>query len=375
MPFITSVSHKGVLGKCMSAIAVSAVVANTLAAGYGYLPAQGAYPVIRDRRVRIMPFGDSMTAGYNGSLSYRYFLWKTLEAAGYCAADPNDPREGQGIIDFVGSMCGIYDGGDPPIMNWDMDHEGHPQWSSPALSLSIGGWARTYQPDIALLHVGTNDLPYGIQASQTYQTVGAMIDSLRCVNPKIITVVGLIVRNLNDIHMYVPVWDTLKVVASEKNAPSSPVLLVDFTEGFVSEDYRDPVHLGHAGDEKMASRWFEALRPALNAVCGKTLAIYPQSGDLNCNESYDITVALKSLEPVDYCWFYFKGARVFPTTNTGALRDYNGIRVGQTLRIPNIVPAWDMGAGVHQFKVAVRLKNGIQLADSVNWHILHITEP
>src|SRR6187399_3097989 len=61
---------------------------------------------------RIMPLGDSITSSFAGHDSYRYWLWHSLQDAGYTN------------IDFVGSQRGVF-GGTPLHANFDQDHEGH----------------------------------------------------------------------------------------------------------------------------------------------------------------------------------------------------------------------------------------------------------
>src|SRR5258708_8969973 len=59
--------------------------------------------------VRIMPLGDSNTFGWDGSVSYRYYLWKQLQQAGYTN------------VDFVGTLTSTFQTGDV----WDHDNDGH----------------------------------------------------------------------------------------------------------------------------------------------------------------------------------------------------------------------------------------------------------
>src|ERR1051325_4979128 len=62
---------------------------------------------------RIMPLGDSLTSGLPGQASYRYWLWKRLQASGY-------------HVNFVGSNWGVAEGSPALYSDFDEDNEGHP---------------------------------------------------------------------------------------------------------------------------------------------------------------------------------------------------------------------------------------------------------
>ena len=89
--------------------------------------------------IKIMPLGDSITYGW-GSASgggYRLPLWNELRVHG-------------AAIDFVGSQQ------NGPA-SFDRDHEGHPGWTINQIAEKVVNWLLTYQPQIVLLHIGTND--------------------------------------------------------------------------------------------------------------------------------------------------------------------------------------------------------------------------
>src|SRR5687767_179244 len=99
---------------------------------------------------RIMPLGDSITQSDVNHNSYRRPLWKLLQAA-------HIP------VDFVGSLTEHYVPrvNDPPNPDFDMDHEGHAGLRTDEILAQIPAWAQTYQPDVVLIHLGTNDLMQG----------------------------------------------------------------------------------------------------------------------------------------------------------------------------------------------------------------------
>ena len=140
------------------------------------LTATGSAWAVIGGTIRIMPVGDSITAGYPGGsgdttgslwVGYRYKLYNDLVA-----------RYGsQYGIDFVGTVTNLGTGFTPPLA--DRDNEGHDAWRddeiangpdptplsesscSPLYPLSncnITGWLDDNPPDVVLLHIGTNGI-------------------------------------------------------------------------------------------------------------------------------------------------------------------------------------------------------------------------
>ncbi|MFD4918739.1 FG-GAP-like repeat-containing protein [Streptomyces virginiae] len=92
--------------------------------------------------VRIMPLGDSITAGAYSSTEagYRRPLWELL--TGQTRFTP----------DFVGS--GSYGAVADP------DNEGHSGWTIDQVRTEIDRWQDAARPDVVLLHLGINDLKW-----------------------------------------------------------------------------------------------------------------------------------------------------------------------------------------------------------------------
>src|SRR5262249_13855023 len=134
-------------------VALLAVAGSTVLAA----PARAS---LATRPIRVMPLGDSITYGVGSSSgsSYRADLWRRLVTqAGY-------------NIDFVGSQRS----GSLP----DTDNEGHSGWRIDQIAASVDGWLSTYQPDVVLLHIGTNDMNQNYQVDTAPQRLGALIDRI-----------------------------------------------------------------------------------------------------------------------------------------------------------------------------------------------------
>jgi lysophospholipase L1-like esterase len=135
-----------------------------------------AHVASRPAPVRIMPLGDSITAGeadmppdsYTG---YRGPLWSDLVADGY-------------HIDFVGSVVNGPD-------TIDRNHEGHAGYRIDELLAGISIYL-VARPDIILLHAGTNDLLQGISPENASQLLGELLDRIHELRPNAHVVVASI---------------------------------------------------------------------------------------------------------------------------------------------------------------------------------------
>jgi lysophospholipase L1-like esterase len=204
--------------------------------------------------VRIMPVGDSITQGEYPRDSYRRSLWKQLEQAQY-------------NIDFVGTKTKNYslESGFSEVapfnQDFDIDHDGRGGWRADAVSDNIGNWASEQQPDVVLLHIGTNDLLQSQPVESTVSDIGQIIDTLRIINPNI----AILVAQINPPDWYdQPNFEQLNeripVLAAAKHQLNSPVMVVDQTAGYDRKlDNYDGLHPNASGEQKLANQWFAAL--------------------------------------------------------------------------------------------------------------------
>lgn len=202
--------------------------------------------------VRIMPLGDSITQGNMTHGSYRRGLWMRLQQAGY-------------PVDFVGSTQQQFGGFLLPN-DFDRDHEGHWGWRVDEILPQIEAWSRRAQPDIVLVHLGTNDLANRQSIESTVGELRSLIQTLRRVNPRIKVLLAQII----------PLWGSeaefqqfnlqVGLLARQLNTSSSPVIAVDQFSGFdpiLGQDTYDGCHPNEAGETKIADRWFAALKKVL----------------------------------------------------------------------------------------------------------------
>jgi lysophospholipase L1-like esterase len=203
--------------------------------------------------VRIMPLGDSITAGPG---CWRALLWDRLQRNGYTN------------IDFVGTQPG---GG--CAVAHDGNHEGHGGFSATGIAdqNQLPGWLSATLPDVVLMHLGTNDLWGGtISTSAILTAYSKLVDQMRASNPNMKIIVAQIIPmeppNCNGcaqrvvaLNNAIPGW------AAGKTTAQSPITVVDQWTGFnAATDTNDGVHPIDSGFQKMSDRWY----PALTSVLG-----------------------------------------------------------------------------------------------------------
>ncbi len=200
------------------------------------------------RTIKIMPLGDSITYGWPDTSygGYRRLLGTMLINDGYS-------------IEFVGSLqSGIGVRPDP-------DNEGHYGWTIAQIHTGIDtkGWLETYQPDLILLHIGTNDLEKPDPASAPGK-LSALLDDILQRLPHAHIIVAQIIpfrRGPDSVHQaYNAALPELVV------GKGGRVSLVDMQTILVPTNYADAFHPNASGYDKMARAWEPALRAVIQST-------------------------------------------------------------------------------------------------------------
>jgi lysophospholipase L1-like esterase len=207
--------------------------------------------------VRIMPLGDSITAGPG---CWRAMLWNDLRTAGYTN------------IDFVGSVA---DGGCNYGYSYDGDNEGHGGYSATGIAdqNQLPPWLDAARPDIVLMHLGTNDMWGGyIPIANVLAAYTKLVGQMRAANPAMKIIVAQIIpmnpsgcptcaADVAALDNAVPGW------AAGLSTAQSPIVVVDQWTGFdPATDTGDGVHPNDGGFRKMANRWYPAVARVLGGV-------------------------------------------------------------------------------------------------------------
>jgi lysophospholipase L1-like esterase len=195
-----------------------------------------------------MALGDSIT-GSPGC--WRALLWQKLPAA---------------RVDFVGTLppqgCGFpYDG----------ENEGHggALVTTVADQNQLVGWLAATQPDVVLLHFGTNDVWSDRPTEAILTAYGKLVSQMRASNPAMKILVAQIIpmnppscpecaQRVINLNAAIPGW------AATQTTAISPVTVVDQWTGFnTATDTGDGVHPNDTGSIKIANRWYPALAATL----------------------------------------------------------------------------------------------------------------
>jgi hypothetical protein len=137
--------------------------------------------------LRIMPIGDSITHSENGHYSWRYRLHEHLKAAGV-------------RFNFVGPWNRPFGDGSYAVEGWDSDH--YARWGCIGTELvfperfppeklgcdpghTVEDRVRTYNPDVLLVHLGSNDMTYHTGPEGMRDTLRGLIELARRAKPNI----------------------------------------------------------------------------------------------------------------------------------------------------------------------------------------------
>lgn len=221
--------------------------------------------------LRILAVGDSITR----ATCWRALLWQSLQ------------ESFAGRFDLVGTL-GENSGCAPA--GYDRDNQGYSSSliteitsgvtdartcdpTCPTLDELRGAFAQA-QPDVVLMHFGTNDVWNGRATEAIVSAYSQVVEAARAANPNVMILVAQIIpmNVTNDTcngctcagcAVDVPALNARIVSwASELSTASSPVRVVDQFTGFdATADARDGVHPNDLGARKMADRWYEALAP------------------------------------------------------------------------------------------------------------------
>jgi len=220
--------------------------------------------------IRIMPLGDSITYGQPIPGGYRYPLYVALTNAGY-------------NVNYVGTQSGNATNLLPEI-----NHEGHSGWkiSDPSIGLyeNILGWfGAIADPDVILLHIGTNDDNGSTTFTNAVERLDALITRMAVAKPNAhIIVTTLLKRSSN----YAAITNYFNPFVPGKCAAQAAlgrrVTFLDMHASLELTDLVDGVHPNAIGYAKMAAAWLPAITNVISTVGdwgGPTLLSAVGSGD------------------------------------------------------------------------------------------------
>lgn len=199
------------------------------------------------RPIRIMPVGDSITAGADFFTSYRLPLAEKLATAGY-------------LVEFVGTRTS-----DSPV--GPLAHESYGGKNTEYLASIVPEHFAAHPADIVLLHSGHNHTVEEGPVPRIVAATERLIAGFRAANPAVTVLLAQVIpAGKLPKYAYLPELNrALADLATRLDTPSQRVVLVDHASGFdwETDTVADKVHPNARGAEKMAAVWFAALKTIL----------------------------------------------------------------------------------------------------------------
>ncbi len=244
-------------------------------------------------QLKIMPLGDSITQGelqiFNSDPPEGYHTNQRLIG----------PRAdgAQGILDSNGGYRIpleqiLIDVGWDVNMVGDRDlgggyHEGYPGYMTSDIIPIMPDILNANNPDIVLLHIGTNDLPWPIDADSCFTNIQTIVDIIHDYNPNIHIMLAQIIPCLQNTDLGVqryPGIIALNALLPQIAASRSYVSLVDMWTPFIEYDnwelelMSSTWHPNETGYDLMANVWAEELQNIVQGRSPQITYISPDSG-------------------------------------------------------------------------------------------------
>jgi acyl-CoA thioesterase-1 len=219
--------------------------------------------------VKIMPMGDSVTArGSSPESSYRYWLWKDLQDAGF------------NNFVFLGNQNGVSDGA--PANSWPQERyegggAGHDAWTS-GDGVNAAPSAARSTPDFLILDLGSNDIIYGIDPATTQANLETIIQDFAAAKPDIIILlakptpfavdpVATSQERRLEKRQQSQLAAIVTHVGKSQRAAGVNVIVVNQFGGFNAKtNTKDGTHPNVRGEQKIARKYFTVLKKYMKSM-------------------------------------------------------------------------------------------------------------
>jgi len=226
---------------------------------------------------KIMPFGDSITDGYNGDTpgGYRVELFRRAHADGKNITFVGTGSNGPSNVDGVSF---------PPR------HEGHSGWTiypaggrkgisqclqANADCLKTGSVMPEYKPDVVLLMIGTNDAIDNYDMANAPKRLGDLIDTIYTQLPNVWIVVAQPIPSRGDgtkgddtgLSARIKTYDdAIPAVVKARADAGKHISIVDMYTPFAGNKtslIEDQWHPNLQGYVVLGTQWYSVLKPLL----------------------------------------------------------------------------------------------------------------
>jgi lysophospholipase L1-like esterase len=214
-----------------------------------------------------MPFGDSITDGYNPDTpgGYRIELFRLAHAAGKNITFVGSGQNGPSMVDGV---------------QFPQNHEGHSGWTiAPAggrsgISTLVANVMPQYKPQIVLLMIGTNDAIDNYQMATAPDRLGQLIDAIYAQLPNVLIVVAQPIPSREDaakgddttLSARIKTFcNAIPAVVKARADAGKHILVVDMNTPFAPKAslLEDQWHPNTAGYTVLAKQWYATLQSLL----------------------------------------------------------------------------------------------------------------
>ncbi|MFI5689780.1 FG-GAP-like repeat-containing protein [Streptomyces sp. NPDC051636] len=207
---------------------------------------EGGHTELRKRDLRVMPLGDSITAGFKSSdgNGYRDELHRELTAA-------------ENKVDYVGS-------GSDGTMS-DRDHEGHSGWPISDIDGAANNAVPTFRPNVVLIHAGTNDLKRGApDPNGAPGRLAKLLDDVIEDAPDAAVIVAQVVPSKDDgTNDRINAFNgAISGIVEQRAKAGKHILSVDMGGLDPDTDLADELHPNDAGYDMMADIWYQGINRA-----------------------------------------------------------------------------------------------------------------
>jgi lysophospholipase L1-like esterase len=222
-------------------IVIVVLLAVLVGVSAGAVPVQrsaAAAPVPTHAVLRVMPLGASSTVGKGSqeTAGYRGPLHALLARDGV-------------PVDFVGSQR------DGPATVADLDHEGYGGLTLEDMRPQVAKWVRRADPDVVLLHAGTNDLLKGSSAEETARHLENVLSEIVAVTDAHVIVAGVWAPLGRDRRDRAEFNRLSGVVVAGFQERGHSMRYVDTSDLLDAEELADGLHPNATGYRLIAAMW------------------------------------------------------------------------------------------------------------------------
>ncbi|MGW6836188.1 FG-GAP-like repeat-containing protein [Streptomyces sp. NPDC054949] len=229
-----------------TSLALALTAGATAALGPDVTPAAAA-PQPAAPLVRIMPLGDSITAGAGSSdgAGYRSRLWELMTGQSRYTAD------------YVGS--GSFGN------TTDPDNEGHSGWTIGGIRDNIDRWQAAAAPDVVLLHLGINDLnSHNADPEGAAAELVSLIDRVHANKPGVTVIVqGLLPDTRGQYERTNAFNAAVRAAVAARSTTGRHLTYAEPPRLDTATELPDGLHPNDAGYRKMAAAYRQGLEQAV----------------------------------------------------------------------------------------------------------------